>query len=57
MPTQSSSERLRVIKAKTLARYHALNPTKPDIAKKGQSNEIRILREVGTKVNCNSNCT
>lgn len=55
MPTLNSSDRLRVIKAKTLATYHASNPTKPDMAKKGQSNEIRILREVGTKINC-TNC-
>jgi hypothetical protein len=57
MPNLSSSDRLRVVKAKTLARYHAANPTMPDMAKKGQSNEIRILREVGTKINCTNNCT
>lgn len=56
MPTTlSSSDRIRLLKAKTLAVYHKTNPTKPDIAKKGQSNEVRIIREVGT-VNICTEC-
>jgi hypothetical protein len=52
----SSSDRIRLLKTKTLAVFHTQNPTLPDTANKGQSNETLILREVGTLNNCNG-CT
>jgi hypothetical protein len=52
----SASDRIRLLKSKTLAVFKSVNPTLPDTANKGQSNETLILREVGTLNNCNG-CT
>lgn len=52
----SSSDRIRLLKMKTLARFHSMNPGTPDMANKGQSNEVRILREIGTENDCGVCC-
>ena len=48
----SSSDRIRLLKAKTLARFHSINPQIPDMANRGQSAETLMLRKVGTENDC-----
>lgn len=50
---RSASARTRRLKAQTLATYHAQNPTKNDFGgQKPSSEEILLLRIVGTSINC-----
>jgi len=52
----SSSDRIRLLKAQTLARFHKLTPKTPDMANRGQSAEILLLRQVGTENDCGVCC-
>jgi len=52
----SSSDRIRLLKAQTLARFHKENPQIPDMANRGQSALTLLLREVGTENDCGVCC-
>ena len=54
--SMSSSDRIRLLKAQTLARFHRLTPTTPDMANRGQSAQILLLRKVGTENDCGVCC-